>query len=385
MGKSSKSIFRWINHMQIDLSKAFLLKLSRLFFDRKTADQKLIPSEIHRLLFLRFDDKIGDMIINTSLIREIKLNHPNIKIDVICGRNSFDVIKNNPYLNQIFLFKKGFISSYKLAQRLKPNFYDLVIDFRELTDARTLFILNRINAKINVGIKKEGYKLFNISINEDFRQKHITEKIKSVLNLFRIQNPNLNYDLHLNSEDLKKVNLTLQESRIYFPYIVINPYAAARFRNISLVRVLEIIQFHQNNSSTLTETKPSNVVLIGPPHKHEELQKFIKENKLKNVFCLPTIQTIMETAALISMADLVITPDTSIVHLASAFQRPTMALFREDRQELEQNSVIWAPFCKTYEMIYAAEKQQGEIDMSSFSIEDFKNSYQRIQYGQRSQ
>lgn len=375
MAGQSKGIIRWINHMQIDLSKALALKICQIFFDKEIPQKSFDPLNVHRILFLRFDDKIGDMVVNTSLLREIKLKYPEVQIDMVCGKNSFDMVHDNPYIHQLFLFKKGVISSLKLGRLLKKEKYDLVIDFRELTDARTIYILSQIRAPIQIGIKKENFKLYNYSLNADFRKKHVTEKIKAILKILKIENPNLKYDLNLRSQDLTLVDQALKALQPG-PFIVVNPYAAARFRNITFLRLQELLE-------TLLEVDPSkNVVLVGPPHKKAEILNFIEKfQKLRpksQLFYFHTVQTINQLAALISKAEMVITPDTSVVHLASAFNRPTIAFYREDRQELEQNSVIWGPYCDHSQIVYASEKKEGEIDMSTFLIEDFKKSYEVI-------
>ncbi len=61
-------------------------------------------------------------------------------------------------------------------------------------------------------------------------------------------------------------------------------------------------------------------------------------------------KTINSAAGLISKAQLVITPDTSITHIASAFNKPTIVLYCGDEMDYFQKNEMrdtWAPLAKT--------------------------------------
>jgi ADP-heptose:LPS heptosyltransferase len=47
----------------------------------------------------------------------------------------------------------------------------------------------------------------------------------------------------------------------------------------------------------------------------------------------------MTTLALIKLADIIITPDTSIAHAANAFNKPTIAIYGNDKVNMK----IWGP------------------------------------------
>ena len=51
------------------------------------------------------------------------------------------------------------------------------------------------------------------------------------------------------------------------------------------------------------------------------------------------IRTVRDSAALIRLSDAVVTPDTSIVHIACAYDKPQVCVYR-DRTELS----LWRPY-----------------------------------------
>jgi hypothetical protein len=81
--------------------KAFILKLltnkRRTLFDIKKSKSVLI---------LKYD-RIGDMVVSTPIFRELKLAYPDISISVLASKENRDVIKNNPYIDKIYINYKN--------------------------------------------------------------------------------------------------------------------------------------------------------------------------------------------------------------------------------------------------------------------------------------
>ena len=56
-------------------------------------------NKIKKLLFLRYDGKIGDYIVSSFAFREIKKCYPHIQIDVIADRGLEGILKLNKYID----------------------------------------------------------------------------------------------------------------------------------------------------------------------------------------------------------------------------------------------------------------------------------------------
>ena len=98
--------------------KAFLLKIltskNKVNFDIKKSKKVLI---------LKYD-RIGDMIVTTPIFRELKHAYPNIEISVLASQVNKDVIKYNPYVDDIYINYKNNIFTdlptlLKLRKELK--------------------------------------------------------------------------------------------------------------------------------------------------------------------------------------------------------------------------------------------------------------------------
>src|ERR1700682_3000258 len=78
-----------------------------------------LPSAInsdYRVLVIRYE-RIGDMIMATSLIRNIANALPGGKVDVLATPATAPVLEGNPYLRKVFRLNRGSLRSYRDVMR----------------------------------------------------------------------------------------------------------------------------------------------------------------------------------------------------------------------------------------------------------------------------
>ena len=103
-----KNLIKKINRIFQDYMREKRLKIGKYIWDRKEkskiieGDNFLKDNDIKSILFLRYDGKIGDMIVNSLMFREIKKVYPDIKIGVVARGAAIDIIKNNPNVDEIY-------------------------------------------------------------------------------------------------------------------------------------------------------------------------------------------------------------------------------------------------------------------------------------------
>jgi len=370
-----KNWIRQLNRERIDAGRDLVLFIVRFLFDRalpaRKKNQKLDPQQIKKVLIFHFDDKIGDMVINTILFRELKKINKNIKIDIVTGKNSFDLVDGHPFLNQIFIFKKGLLQTLLFAKQMKKQKYDLVIDPRLMTDARTIYILNQIQPKWAIGFHKQNYKIYTDSIELDLNALHMSEKIKSILTRLNIQNVDLKYSILTTPAIQSETEALLKKYKLQ-NHIILNLYAGARFRSFLPLAVKNIIQLIRS----LNIQNP--IVLVGPPTKSFEIQELAQSLNTQNVYFIPELKKITSLSGLIEKAKLTISPDTSIVHIASAFNTPVIDVICDDSGQKEKNTIQWGPKSSFSKMIIASGKTDGEVDVNTFSLDDLKKALREL-------
>ena len=86
-----------------------------------------------------------------------------------------------------------------------------------------------------------------------------------------------------------------------------------------------------------------------------------------------SFESIIDVVSVIKESSMVVTPDTSIVHIATAFQKPTIAIYREDKIG-EDNITMWGPNSKKAKIIIAKNSfNPGEKrGIEDFSLEQLR-------------
>src|SRR5437868_1094527 len=83
-----------------------------------------------RVLFIRYE-RIGDMIMATSLIRNIAAAVPGRKVDVLATPTTAPVLEGNPYVGNVLTLQRNSFRSYgDIMRRLRRERYTVMVDGR---------------------------------------------------------------------------------------------------------------------------------------------------------------------------------------------------------------------------------------------------------------
>ncbi|MGL5797143.1 MAG: glycosyltransferase family 9 protein [Cetobacterium sp.] len=356
-------MIRNLNRKVQDFLRQYRLKFGRYIWDKKMSnsleflkDNKLNMGRVSSILFLRYDGKIGDMVINTLLFREIKKHYPNIKIGVVARGGAKEIIKYNSNIDVIYDYEKG--AEKELAKKIEKDKYDVLVDFSEMLRVNQMKLINLCSAKVNIGLDKNDWNLFDISFLKN-ENEHISSQYNNLLKIFNIENGDLSYEIVIPDENLERVNSIVKEDK----YSVLNPYAASKHRSLSREKIIEV-------SKLLLEKKSEILYIIGEPSKKEEILNICKELGPRVKY--PELKGILDVAQLIKKSDYVVSPDTSIVHIAAAFKKKMTAIYRADSLE-DMNSKLWAPNYEEARQIFSIhlnKKPGEEADINLFKIEE---------------
>src|SRR6476469_9827299 len=138
----------------------------------------------YRVLFIRYE-RIGDMIMATSLIRNIASALPSGKVDVLATPTTAPVLEGNPYVGQILLLERKSFRSYgDLMRRLRRERYTVMVDGRinnppVFTSTPLLMYAGR--ARFRVGARGDRRpRIYNVCVPEWNRVEHYIEGSKQL-------------------------------------------------------------------------------------------------------------------------------------------------------------------------------------------------------------
>ena len=367
-----KNLIKKINRIFQDYMRAKRLKIGKYIWDRKEkakiveGDNFLKDNSIKSILFLRYDGKIGDMIVNSLMFREIKKVYPDIRIGVIARGAAIDIIRDNPNVDKIYEYYKDRKKIKDLALKIKEEKYDLLIDFSEMLRVNQMMLINLCGARINIGLDRKDWELFDLSIEsgKDFKwTEHITKRYLAYLIKLGLKKENIDisYDIYL--EDEKKYEAFFNEIK-ESKKLILNPYGASKHKSFNIETLENII--------TYLKDKDIAIILTYFGDKYKELE--FLEKKYKYVYIPKEIESILDTAILIKKSDYVISPDTSIVHIASAFNKKMITVYPPKGGKYGVDHLVWAPKSEYSRVIFCKDKtgNYDEIDINTFNMEEMK-------------
>lgn len=373
-----KNLIKKINRNFQDYMRAKRLKIGKYIWDRKEkakiveGDNFLKDNSIKSILFLRYDGKIGDMIVNSLMFREIKKVYPDIRIGVIARGAAIDIIKDNPNVDKIYEYYKDRKKIKDLALKIKEEKYDLLIDFSEMLRVNQMMLINLCGARINIGLDRKDWKLFDLSIEsgKDFKwTEHITKRYLAYLIKLGLKKENIDisYDIYL--EDEKKYEAFFNEIK-ESKKLILNPYGASKHKSFNIETLENII--------TYLKDKDIAIILTYFGDKYKELE--FLEKKYKYVYIPKKIESILDTAILIKKSDYVISPDTSIVHIASAFNKKMITVYPPKGGKYGVDHLVWAPKSEYSRVIFCKDKigNYDEIDINTFNMEEMKEEILKL-------
>ena len=373
-----KNLIKKLNRIFQDYMREKRLKIGKYIWDRKDkvkileGNGFLEENDIKSILFLRYDGKIGDMIVNSLMFREIKKVYPNIKIGVVARGAAIDIIKNNPNVDEIYEYHKDRKKIKDLALKIKEEKYDLLIDFSEMLRVNQMMLINLCGARINIGLDRKDWKLFDLSIEsgKDFKwTEHITKRYLAYLIKLGLKKENIDisYDIYLKNEKKYEIFFNkIKENK----KLILNPYGASKHKSFSIETLENIINYLKD--------KDIAIILVYFGDKYEEL-KFL-EKKYKYVYIPKKIESILDTAILIKKSDYVISPDTSIVHIASAFNKKMITVYPPKGGKYGVDHLVWAPKSEYSRVIFCKDKtgNYDEIDINTFNFDEMKKEILKI-------
>ena len=367
-----KNLIKKINRIFQDYMRAKRLKIGKYIWDRKEkakiveGDNFLKDNSIKSVLFLRYDGKIGDMIVNSLMFREIKKVYPDIRIGVIARGAAIDIINDNPNVDKIYEYYKDRKKIKNLALKIKEEKYDLLIDFSEMLRVNQMMLINLCGARINIGLDRKDWELFDLSIEsgKDFKwTEHITKRYLAYLIKLGLKKENIDisYDIYL--EDEKKYEAFFNEIK-ESKKLILNPYGASKHKSFNVETLENIIDYLKD--------KDIAIILTYFGDKYKELE--FLEKKYKYVYIPKEIESILDTAILIKKSDYVISPDTSIVHIASAFNKKMITVYPPKGGKYGVDHLVWAPKSEYNKVIFCKDKigTYDEIDINTFNMQEMK-------------
>ena len=249
---------------------------------------------------------IGDIVLSTPLIKKLRDTYPKAEITYLTTPVGASILRNNPHLNHIIEYDKrgehkGMKGFWAIAKKLKMEAYNLVITPHRYL--RSTFLTFLTGAPIRRGYDSAAASfLYNERVHYD-KSKHEVEKLLS----FVPKDEGKRYEIEIFSTELEveKVDKLLEKRRE--KVVVVAPGSKWFTKKWPLEYFNRVIK-------ELEKREDTTVVVVGGK---EEM--FFNMPLANTTIDLRGKTTLLELAEVIRRADIVLTNDSSPIHIASAF------------------------------------------------------------------
>jgi heptosyltransferase-2 len=262
-----------------------------------------------KLLVIRFSS-IGDIVLVTPVLRAIKQQlDGETEIHVLTKRSYASVLDGNPNVTKIHMIDR---SVQEVMPELKNQNFDYVIDLhnniRSRVVKRTLKRLHFTFQKYNI----QKWLWVNFGINQ-MPKNHIVDRYLETLKGFGVQPDERGLEYYIpESEQFKESELPALMRK---PYIAFAIGATHDGKKLSEARIIEVVKSIQQP-----------LILLGGKEDLATGEAIVKSCG-ENVLNTCGKWSLHQSADAVRRAEVVLTGDTGMMHIASAFTKKIISLW----------------------------------------------------------
>jgi ADP-heptose:LPS heptosyltransferase len=317
--------------------KRLVLQIFRLCGGIKKAKAEFDPNKIKKVLFIRHD-KLGDMIVSLPIFHNLRRLYPNMRIDVVCGRGNYEIVKTDPHITRTYYYHKKPLYDLKNVLEMRKEKYDCVVDLI-FGSGVTNVILTALIAgpRFKFGVGKLKYAKYYDRTYEFVRfKRHIIDATGSVLKLFGVdpKQCDMRPRMNLDETEIGVGKRFVEKLKEKYEVVLCVNLSVGHF-----IRSWPVEKFHELVGILQREYTDWAIVLNYAPSERYKADHIISDYK-ENVVAIPSGLNIRQVAGMMGSYDFLITPDTSLTHIASSFDLPSMVMYPGS----DDNFNEWGPY-----------------------------------------
>ncbi|MCB0635737.1 MAG: glycosyltransferase family 9 protein [Lewinella sp.] len=258
---------------------------------------------------------LGDVILATPLVEQLKASFPNSEIDFLVRKGNEAVFAHHPHLRRVLIFDKRqhkYRNLFRLIREIRAVGYDHVINVQRFLTAGLLTVFS--GARETVGFDKNPLARWFSR-----RVKHVISSQSSIHEVDR----NLALIAHLTGGGWQRPRLYCSEEDFQVvpsgrDYVCIAPASVWFTKQLPAEKWID-----------LTNKIPAHygIYLIGGPVDQALCEEIRQRSTHPGIEVVAGQISLLQSAALIARARMTFTNDSAPLHLASAMNAPVTAVF----------------------------------------------------------
>lgn len=268
-----------------------------------------------KILVLRFSS-IGDIVLTSPVVRALK-TQLNCEVHFLTKSSFHGIVAHNPHIDKVFTFEKDI---HEVMDELKSEQYDFIVDLhhnlRTLRLKRTLKRPAASFPKLNV--RKYLYVRFKRDVMPDV---HIVDRYFEAVKSLGVRNDGLGLDYFIPKEEEIDTSSFLPDS-FQSGYVTIALGAQFATKRLPFEKLHELV-----SGITLP------IVLLGGKEDAETGAKLSEIDAIR-IFNAAGRCSLNQSASLVKQSTCLITHDTGLMHIGSAFKKDILSIWGNTTPQL---------------------------------------------------
>jgi ADP-heptose:LPS heptosyltransferase len=260
-----------------------------------------------KILVVRFSS-IGDIVLTTPVVRCLAKQLPGATIHYLTKRAFEPVLRGNPYINELKLVEK---SVSEIAGELAGENYDVIVDLHN--NIRTLKLKWKLRRRSYAFPKKNVQKLLLTKLKIDrMPDVHVVDRYFEAVRELGVQNDGFPCDFFLGAED---------------EFVLPDAIREKTFTAVAMGAQYETKQMPVQLMADILSGVELPVVLLGGNMDKARAAELMSLLNSKEIIDFCGKLSIRQSAFVLSKAAVLLTGDTGLMHIATAFRRRIVSVW----------------------------------------------------------
>ncbi len=296
------------------------------------------PDSIESVLILR-PDKLGDMIATIPAVHALKKRFPHLRVEVLASPRNKELIERDPDVDAVHVYRKNLRYDLPLILRLRRRDFGVIYDPISL-DSVTGLLLSKFIGKGAVRAASRKQKLlayydYGEPCDPDGHD-HNYDNGLLIFNVFGIDPREVDPFLPVFVPEDSRV----KADRFFagFPregclLVGVNISAGSPSRSLPVSKYQAVLQ-------AIGREHPSACFLVICTMNDRERGRRLVASRNGRAYMVPEDLSLLDVSAILRGVDVLISPDTSIVHIARLMRIPVVGLY----SGAMRNYYYWRPY-----------------------------------------
>lgn len=304
-----------------------------------------------RSIAILLPERYGDCILLTKLLRELRSSLPEASIHLIAFRKVSEAFfDHDPNVSEVFNVKSGILEWLKF---FLTHRFDVLFNPKDSLSVSFIMQSMLLRAKCKIAHQSDFHiGIYDRLIDQDY-YNHVT-----------IRNGGLLDVLGLHVSDRASI-------RPYMPSLPVSESMHSYCRSIESKGYAGLNLSSGSAGKYWPKEKWAELVSRFPDQRfvvfsssQDMADKLFLEKELTNVVASPATATLGEVEAMLKQLIFLVSPDTSLVHMAACLDTPVVALYRIRRNDWTR----FAPLSSNNEIVVSPVDRVEAIDVDAVSI-----------------